>query len=135
GSRNGTQADGVSAAGSTRPLVPGSVLRLGDVLLVYEQHAPADEGAVSREAVPGRAAGMRRLRSLMARAAGDPAPVLVIGETGTGKERIARELHALSRRGGKLVALNCAALSAQLVESQLFGHVKGAFTGASDAQP
>src|SRR6185436_4951643 len=51
------------------------------------------------------------------------------------KERIARELHRLSGRSGKLVALNCAALSAQIVESQLFGHVKGAFTGAAEAQP
>jgi transcriptional regulator with GAF, ATPase, and Fis domain len=75
------------------------------------------------------------LRVLLARAAPDPAPVLVIGETGTGKERVARELHRLSARAGKLVALNSAALSPQLVEAQLFGHVKGAFTGATEAQP
>jgi transcriptional regulator with GAF, ATPase, and Fis domain len=71
----------------------------------------------------------------VARAAPDPAAVLVIGETGTGKERIARELHRLSGRAGKLVPVNCAALTPQIVDSQLFGHVKGAFTGAGEAQP
>src|SRR5205814_1325722 len=86
------------------------------------------------EAVPGEAPGMGLLRAQMARAAGDPAPALIAGETGTGKERIAQELHRLSGRSGPLVPVNCAALSPQLVEAQLFGHVKGAFTGATDAQ-
>jgi transcriptional regulator with GAF, ATPase, and Fis domain len=140
GSRNGTRADGVSAASEPRPLTDGSIVRLGDTLLVYEQEIVAgqtdeDDAAVSGDAVPGQAARIVRLRALMARAARDRAPVLIRGETGTGKERVAHEVHRLSGRAGKLVALNCAALSAQLVESQLFGHVKGAFTGATDAQP
>ncbi len=140
GSRNGTWIDGVRATGEPRALIGGSVLRLGDTLLVYEQEpadVPATDAptAVSPDALPGHAAAVRALRSQLARAAADPAPVLIIGETGTGKERIAHELHRLSGRGGKVVALNCAALSAQLVESQLFGHVKGAFTGADQAQP
>ena len=144
GSRNGTWVDGVRATDSPRALVTGSVLRLGDTLLVYDQEpsdADADAGAgagaqtVPRDALPGNAAAVRALRSQVGRAAPDPAPVLIIGETGTGKERIAHELHRLSGRTGKLVALNCAALSGQLVESQLFGHVKGAFTGADQAQP
>jgi transcriptional regulator with PAS, ATPase and Fis domain len=139
GSRNGTWVDGVRAAAEPRALVLGSVVRVGDTLLVYEQE-PSDDPAgaaatVSRDALPGNAAAVRALRLQLARAAPDPAPVLVIGETGTGKERIAHELHRLSGRAGKLVALNCAALSGQLVESQLFGHVKGAFTGADQAQP
>ncbi|HEV8200038.1 MAG TPA: sigma-54-dependent Fis family transcriptional regulator, partial [Candidatus Polarisedimenticolia bacterium] len=141
GSRNGSSVDGVAAAADeARSLVDGSILRLGDVLLVYEQDAggagDGEDGVqVARDAVPGQAARVRRLRALLGAMARDPAPVLIIGETGTGKERIARELHRLSGRGGKLVALNCAALSAQIVESQLFGHVKGAFTGATEAQP
>jgi transcriptional regulator with GAF, ATPase, and Fis domain len=137
GSRNGSWVDGEVAA-IRRPLIPGSVLRVGDVLLVYETGRGLGEpeaADVSKEAIPGEAPVMRLLRTQVARAAPDPSPALLIGETGTGKESIAAEIHRLSGRSGELIALNCAALSPQLVESQLFGHVKGAFTGAGDAQP
>ncbi len=143
GSRNGSSADAVPVTGTdARPLVDGSLLRLGDMLLVYEQDAAdgaaggaGDGDAELRDAIPGDAAPIRRLRAQVARAAADPAPVLILGETGTGKERIAREIHRLSGRSGKHIAVNCAALSAEIVESQLFGHTKGAFTGAGEAQP
>lgn len=74
---------------------------------------------------------MRRLIELAGRAAGSDANVLVTGESGTGKERIARLLHQRSRRSARaFVAVNCGALPESLLESELFGHRKGAFTGA-----
>lgn len=83
---------------------------------------------------PGRAASVQALRAAIRRAATDHAPVFIVGETGAGKERVARELHRLSGRTGALVSINCAALAPSLVESQLFGHSRGAFTGALEAQ-
>jgi transcriptional regulator with GAF, ATPase, and Fis domain len=77
---------------------------------------------------------MGRARAALERAAPDTAPVLIIGETGTGKERLAREVHRLSGRSGAYVTLNCAELSPELIESQLFGYERGAFTGASTAK-
>ncbi|UZR29567.1 sigma-54 interaction domain-containing protein [Methylococcus mesophilus] len=77
----------------------------------------------------------RRLLDHVERIAPSDATVLIIGETGTGKELIARHIHALSnRRNGPFGALNCASLSESLIESELFGHEKGAFTGAVGAK-
>jgi two-component system nitrogen regulation response regulator NtrX len=79
----------------------------------------------------GDSPAMDELRSAMARVAAIPSPVLILGESGTGKELVSRELHRLSdRRAAPFVALNCAALPETLVESELFGHERGAFTGA-----
>lgn len=73
----------------------------------------------------------KRLFERLERIAPSDASIMVIGETGTGKELIAREIHALSRRQkGPFIAVNCAALPETLIESELFGHEKGAFTGA-----
>ena len=132
GSRHGTLIGATGLGTGVRALADGDVLRLGDVLVVYERgDADGDPAAVDRDALPGAALAMVRLRAQVARAATDPSPVLLAGETGTGKEWIARELHRLSGRRGPLVAVNCATLTPQLAESQLFGHVKGAFTGAA----
>ena len=81
--------------------------------------------------VVGESKSMARLHDLVKRVAKSDVPVLVTGETGTGKGLIARALHAESERSGfAFVTVNCAALPDQLLESELFGHVKGAFTGA-----
>ena len=82
-------------------------------------------------ALVGGSAPMQQLRDAIARVASIPSPVLVVGESGSGKELVARELHRLSGRAREpFVAVNCAALPEQLVESELFGHERGAFTGA-----
>ena len=81
----------------------------------------------------GASAGLERVRKLIARVAVSEASVLVRGETGTGKELVARAIHEGSLRAtGPLVAVNCGALPEHLVESELFGHRKGAFTGADE---
>jgi transcriptional regulator with GAF, ATPase, and Fis domain len=135
GSRNGSRIEGRRQPfdEAPRPLDDGDVIRLGDVLMIYERGSAVgaeDNKAVQREMVPGSAARTVQLRAAIAAAAPDPSPVLLVGETGTGKEFVAREVHRLSGRKGPLIPVNCAALSPQLVESQLFGHKKGAFTGA-----
>ena len=83
------------------------------------------------DALVARSAGMRRALEVATRAAATDVTVLVTGESGTGKERIARFVHDRSRRReGPFVAINCGALPEPLLESELFGHEKGAFTGA-----
>jgi len=135
GSSHGCRLDGQPLTQPTR-LESNAVLQLGDVFLVYERGDPLlDHPAVSQASLPGQSMAIRQLRVQVARAASDPSPVLLLGETGCGKEWVARELHRLSGRRGPIVALNCAALGSQIVESQLFGHVKGAFTGAITDQP
>ena len=84
------------------------------------------------ESVISQSEKMREIQSIIDRVAPTNASVLLFGETGTGKELLAREIHEKSlRREGLFVAVNCAAIPAALLESELFGHVKGAFTGAN----
>jgi DNA-binding NtrC family response regulator len=86
-----------------------------------------------RGALIGNSQPMQRVRSMIDKVAETDATVLVRGESGTGKELVARELHERNsvRRNGSFVAVNCAALPSELIESELFGHEKGAFTGAA----
>jgi len=83
------------------------------------------------EGIVGKSAGIQRVVQTARQVAASDIPVLIMGESGTGKELIARAIHATSkRRKERLVALNCAGLSESILEDELFGHIKGAFTGA-----
>ncbi len=132
GSHNGTWLNGAKLGAEAMLAGAGSVLRMGDVLAVIETRED-DDDAVDRDALPGDAPTMRALRRMLGRIAPGPAHVLLLGETGSGKELAAREVHRLSGRG-ELVAFNCAGLTPQLADSQLFGHLRGAFTGADQAR-
>ncbi|HEX2656661.1 MAG TPA: sigma 54-interacting transcriptional regulator [Polyangia bacterium] len=102
------------------------------------RHAQGDRqiatttGAPESDAPSG--AGMERIRELGKRAAGANINVLILGETGVGKDVLARTIHGLSGRHGRFVALNCAGLAPTLIETELFGHEKGAFSGAVGAR-
>ncbi|MEX0691786.1 MAG: sigma-54 dependent transcriptional regulator [Gemmatimonadales bacterium] len=107
-----------------------------EVTRAVEQSALRREVAMLRArtgqgTLVGTSAPMRKLRDMIQKVAPVPSGVLIVGESGTGKELVARELHRASGRSSEpFLAINCAALPEQLVESELFGHEKGAFTGA-----
>jgi DNA-binding NtrC family response regulator len=104
----------------------------GEVISRSERLGAAAEREASLVSIISQDARVKGALELLARVASSNVSVLVHGESGTGKELIARELHRLSGRGDQpLVALNCAAVAESLAESELFGHEKGAFTGAA----
>lgn len=91
-----------------------------------------DDESPGIEKLIGKSASMIKLKSLIARVASSPSSVLILGESGTGKEVVARAIHRFSRRHDKpFIAINCAAIPENLLESELFGYAKGAFTGAA----
>lgn len=123
-----------------------AALRTSDLIEALEQHA-RHQGLVAKDLVQdvferrgglliGDSDVMARLRKEIELVAGSNFPVLVTGETGVGKELVVRTLHAQSSRSDRpLVYVNCAALPESIVESELFGHTKGSFTGAHEARP
>lgn len=130
GSKNGLQVGGASA--SAHVLEDGDVVRLGDTLLACEIHPDALPPLAERGSFAGRSAAVRVLLQEARLAASSRASVLLHGETGSGKDVLSRCIHEWSGRPGPLVPLNCAAIPGQLIESTLFGHRRGAFTGAVD---
>ena len=138
GSRNGTWLDG---AALTRAVVPaGTTIRAGASVL---QLFPAEEVALVEPSarrsfgeMVGDGPPIRTAFAMLERACTTGVPILVTGESGTGKELAARAVHDESpRRGGPFVVFDCGAASESLVESELFGHKRGAFTGAHEDRP
>jgi transcriptional regulator of acetoin/glycerol metabolism len=134
GSRNGTFVNGARI--EQCPLKHGSVVRIGNwvgLLRVGERLEELQAGF--SEPLPGYYLGPASRRAIepALRAARGALPVLIEGATGTGKERVAEHIHIASGRSGPFHAVNCAAIPGDTAESQLFGHRKGAFTGAHDA--
>ncbi|MBX7192697.1 MAG: sigma 54-interacting transcriptional regulator [Sandaracinaceae bacterium] len=134
GSTNGTLLDGAEIKEAW--LKPGAVITVGKVEIKVRPFAerielmPSDKGELGE--VVGRSLAMRAIFGLLERLAPTDATVLIGGETGTGKDVLARSIHAASPRKGKpFVVVDCGAVVGTLIESELFGHEKGAFTGAT----
>jgi DNA-binding NtrC family response regulator len=137
GSTNGTRVNRTEVVEAV--LEPGSTLALGECMLRFEPETdlvPVDASARERFGnVIGRSRVMRELFGLLERIAPTDLTCVLLGETGTGKEELARSIHAASRRASApFVVLDCGAVSETLIESELFGHERGAFTGADRAR-
>jgi len=145
-SRNGIFVDGHAVKSAI--LEPNAEARIGDALLKYVdigarfasayridgRMAPAESRLVSNTELVG-GAQMDRIAAEIARIARTQLSVMLLGESGTGKEVAARELHQKSNRIGQFHAINCAAIPATLLESELFGYRRGAFSGADRDKP
>ena len=137
GSKNGSLVNGEVIR--ERRLEDGDILELGHTLFVFRAQVPtpwqtpADVDSEHAKAPRGMFTllpGYAKDLAALARIAPSAVPVTLLGETGTGKEVLAQAIHALAGRSGALVPVNCGALPAALVEGQLFGHMRGAFSGA-----
>ncbi|MBI3185214.1 MAG: sigma 54-interacting transcriptional regulator [Myxococcales bacterium] len=131
-STNGTYLGAVRLYEAEVPM--HTTLRVGEAELIIE---PASSGRreAAFQGLIGSDPAMRQLSELIDRVAPSSAAVAIFGESGTGKELVARAVHARSQRADRpFIPVNCAAISKELIESELFGHEKGAFTGAANAR-
>ena len=143
GSSNGSRVDGERSQAAL--LADGAFFELGHTVFRLRSALPTPaqaEGDLRADLLGDRPFALRSLLpelslllDRLGRVARSSVSTLVLGETGTGKEWLARALHELSGRNGAFVALNCGALPASLLESLLFGHVRGAFSGATRDEP
>ena len=140
GSRNGTFVNGERFARAE--LTNGSIVELGRTAFVLRMLEPGKAQDVTADALASPLPGLRTFSTSfenqlagLARIALTTRNIVVHGESGTGKEVVARAIHAASRRPGEFVAVNCGALPSELVVSELFGHRKGAFSGATEDRP
>ena len=132
GSRNGTYIDGNPVEGAE--LRVGAYLAIGRTTLVA-LGTSSSNGCSALEMIRGRDPVLRVTVEQAQRAAQSDCNILILGETGTGKDLLARVIHEASRRNtGAYVAVNCGAIPRELIASELFGHEKGSFTGAVDAR-
>lgn len=141
GSKNGTVVNQQKIAGPT-DLRDGDVISAAHVFFVFRRRT---HGVLHSESILASSTfadqpqpcatfqpGLQRTVEVVTRLAGSRVPVLVLGESGTGKERMARTIHELSGRPGRYVGVNCGSIPESLLESELFGHRRGAFSGASE---
>ncbi|MFO0740100.1 MAG: sigma 54-interacting transcriptional regulator [Labilithrix sp.] len=133
GSKNGTFVDGKQISAATL-LQDGSLLEMGRTAWVFRIVPMGAPEHVAFGPTRSFSPKMFHVVALLDNVARTTIPVLLSGETGTGKEVFARELHDRSGRKGRFIAVNCGALTESLIESELFGHKKGAFTGAAEAR-
>jgi transcriptional regulator with GAF, ATPase, and Fis domain len=134
GSKNGTFLDGRRASTAAR-LEEGTLIRAGGLVCELARQEVPIPGDLEDPLLIGRSNALRRVLHTIHAVARTGIGVLVTGPTGAGKDLVAQRIHALSGRPGELVALNCAAIPRDLFESCLFGHRRGAFTGAITDSP
>jgi DNA-binding NtrC family response regulator len=127
GSRNGTSLNGLKSA--MTKLSSSGVIGIGPTLLVAYR-TPAEYRVPDQPSLAGKSYALSCVLDDIEKVAPYPTNVLIIGESGSGKELVAREIHAASKRSGRLCAVNCGALGGDILQSEIFGHARGAFTGA-----